>query len=495
MGKHLIAGLIGAKMKPQLGARGLLHEIRQTSQLMSSLGFSDADEYTQALVNLSAEFLPLPEVIKQLSAQPHTVHRTRLLNNALVAAVYLSKASDLKSLRAHGAEIVPPDSALGEPLTVAACHANPNLFFHVAHESLRTGDKMQQRLCASRLLIALSSAATMDQKEVFSDELRALLDELEEPESVAYTIMLRSALLAGSTGVVTKLASWLKDEDSRKRYIQDDRSWLEIMRLACVGDYREIVDVGCTYTSALDIDNGNDLLLQDASMAGHLQLVRSLMKYPSTDLGRDTSIWWAARNSRWDIVEALEENTLTLQNFLNALSGAFSQNKRAASKNCTRGPGHSQYSDLVDLFLDVTDMKDLVCRRQDPLNGQINTHEQPRGPRVWSEDDILANAMGPEVRALHESCLTGEIPNFSLELSKIPSVASLHGALPGCFSYAIESTNVSLIHYLSARFPQGRFFIAGSSSSTKSIGVFQVLLDHGWKINATNSPRNLSPLA
>lgn len=482
MGKHLIAGLIGTRMKPQLGAGGLTCEIRQTSQLMSSLGFTDADEYTQALVNLSAEFLPLPEVIKQLSAQPHTVHRSRLLNNARVAAVYLNKASDLKSLRDHGAERVPPDSAFGEPLAVAACYANPELFFQIAYESLRTDDKMQRRLCSSRLLIALSSAANLDQRDVFCDELRALLDELEEPESDVYAIMLRSALLAGSTGVVTKLASWLKGEDSRKRYIQDDESWLEIVRLACVGDYREIVHAGCTYTSALDIDNANDLLLQDASMAGNLQLIHSLLKYPYTDLGRNTAIWWAARNSRWDIVEALEGLSFTLQNFLHALSGTFSQKKRRISMSLANKPEQPAYSDLVDMFLHVAEMRDPdFIARNSPHDGN-STQERPRDPEDMSpsQEDPFVRWFGPQRLALSESCLTGEISSFTLELSRISDAASLdEHVIRACFSSAITSSNVSLIHYLCAKFPRDRFLQTSLVASRESTAVFQVALDHG----------------
>ena len=95
MSKAMVAGLIRSKLRKHKDERALTRDVLRTVSFSTAcLVNVDKDAYTDTLVHLAADNVPLCEIIRGLTRDSNTPDtRTCLLENALVATISLDQGS------------------------------------------------------------------------------------------------------------------------------------------------------------------------------------------------------------------------------------------------------------------------------------------------------------------------------------------------------------------------------------------------------------------
>jgi len=289
MSSGMVAGLMSSKLKIKPDLRPLTREICWTVQSVQSTHWiAIANEYMYAFAHLAARCLPLPVILKGLSIVPGIAgekwHNDS--GNALVAALYMNKPSVVELFLDRGAPTFCRTISFGAPLTIAACHASPSTFHLMARNAMSIEDGTSKRLAASRLVAALVQAAACDRPEIFCEETWALLVPAYDhgPRRAIQVSIIRSALLAGHVRVIHALSDLLEKHKpiyevdvQNAQIVWEDR--LEVLRPASADNHEGMLSLILGFLEGHRYNKGIEMLLEDASRAGHLNIVRLLLVY------------------------------------------------------------------------------------------------------------------------------------------------------------------------------------------------------------------------
>lgn len=284
MNKHFVAGLIRAKLNACQKLRPLTLEIKSTVQLIQLLlGEAEATDYLDALVHLAVNNLCLPQIIKRLApveaSSTITFSRATLLTNGLVAALFLKRHSHVEALLQLCAQAHSQTHSFGEPLYVAALYADPRTFCDLIDATMATRQQTTRQLLESRLFVALERAASAGRALIFNHDLHESLGRIchHYPRRVYYESALKGAMLASCAEVGEALLNLLRIEGDG-RLLSDNKSfWIEILRLSCSGNSRDIAQQVLDDTGIQGWSGSLDLPLEDASRLGNFELVTLLM--------------------------------------------------------------------------------------------------------------------------------------------------------------------------------------------------------------------------
>nr|POE75501.1 hypothetical protein CFP56_53613 [Quercus suber] len=504
MSKSMVAGLIHYKMKSEPHTRPLTSEIRETLQLIESIpGLGDTTGYNEALVQLAAEALPLSEVIGRLSARSYkTAHRSSILENALIAALYQNQISHIETILACGAQPHRRTYSFGEPIAVAACYAGLDSLYLVVQKASLLKDELCDKLVASRLLAALEKAAGKGRSDIFAKGMPVLIDIVGpgEPRYLFYTTALSSAILAGHGHVVDTITDILNKDDYLFTSRDDHASWLQLARLASSENYEDVLALAIKFSSKADLLHEMEKLLGDACRQGHVNIVDMLMTNVEPHLDWYTNaVYWAARNAHWKVLAHLNSRDPRVgsQCITTALCGASMCGKSGTTQVLrTIDTWHKlteavenfdgAYFSVIDELLKDRDQTELLSRHISVTSRQLRLKEQEAYVDQW---------WPPPNLPLRKACASGDISFVHDEIKNDPSQgAGISTRYVGCFSTAIEFNHPGILLYLCQKMSHSRSFNYGPALRAKSIAIFQVMLDTGWDIDEVQSKIHSSSL-
>lgn len=524
MNKHFIAGLIRAKLfSPWQKLRPLTQEIKSSVQLISSLlflgvlGEAEASDYLDALVHLAVNTSTgacLPEIIKRLApveaSATITFSRATLLNNGLVAALFLKRHSHVEALLQLGAAQAQAHSqthSFGEPFYVAALYADPRTFCDLidATTATRQQTTCRRQLLESRLFVALERAASAGRALIFNNDLHESLGRIchHYPRRVYYESALKGAMLASCADVGEALLSLLRIEGDG-RLLSDNNMksfWIEILRLSCSGNSRDIAQQVLDETGIQGWSGSLDLPLEDASRLGNLELVTLLMSYHSDHNLRSVSgaIFWAARCAHYEILEILVEssskdNVLTMAD---ALCGASISGSQAMSRVLELVPAwrwanarsctDCTFAQVIDMIVESKFCVSSASMHETTPNSAGKTSltiEEGEPDTPYPDSAIFDNLMSPEEITLRGACARGDFFSIQQTLNEHASQYVGSGrAFGSCFTEAIRCSHPGVLLYLCEKLPGCQFFSSDAVVEARSTTILQVILDHGWDMN------------
>lgn len=509
MNKHFVAGLIRAKLNACQKLRPLTQEIKSTVQLIQLLlGEAEATDYLDALVHLAVNNLCLPQIIKRLApveaSSTITFSRATLLTNGLVAALFLKRHSHVEALLQLCAQAHSQTHSFGEPLYVAALYADPRTFCDLIDATMATRQQTTRQLLESRLFVALERAASAGRALIFNHDLHESLGRIchHYPRRVYYESALKGAMLASCAEVGEALLNLLRIEGDG-RLLSDNKSfWIEILRLSCSGNSRDIAQQVLDDTGIQGWSGSLDLPLEDASRLGNFELVTLLMSRHSKLNLRSVNgaVFWAARCAHYEILEILvesssEDNVLTIAD---ALCGASISGSQAMSRVLDAVPAwrwanarsftDCTFAQVIDkileskLFVSSASMHEITPNSAGKTSLTIEEGEPPNAPHRYSA--IFDNLTSPEEITLRGACARGDF--FSIQQTLNAHASQYVGsgrAFGSCFTEAILCSHPGVLLYLCEKLPGCQFFCSDAVADARSTTIFQVIIDHGWDIN------------
>jgi len=493
MGKEFIEGLISAKLKSPRNSCLLVTEIRQTLQTTRTLPELEGSySFSQALVHLAAFYLPVPEVVRRLSQESDWISaHTDPLNNALAAALYTGDITAVEVLLNRGVRPSATTYSFGDPVAIAACHAGYPCLRLLVDKALSQGDEYNHTLFASRLHKALAQAAAYSQADVFQKGIREVLTAIavHEPLHAIIASCLSSALLVGHTAVVEALTKILQQNMICLLDHADDPCWLEILRLASSHGQEDVLMLILDSLQALHSPRNMEILLEDASRAGHSSIIYLLARrYPVTmDALATSAVFWAARQQHWRAFSALLtlDRCDDLATLATALCGASIHGPDVLSKVLRIFKSWHDpcwiYDSAGGRFEDMID--NLVHQRlQCTLYPDVPRRVYPEPPLSFDMSGGGNNGVTPSCILLKSACSIGNIVAVRDTLATMSSHEILRISA-SCFSTAIREVHPATLLYLCRRLPERRYFHTETALHDRSTAIIQILLDEDWDIN------------
>lgn len=544
MNKSLVASLMRAKLGKNQHERVLTRELLRTVDLVETiLGHDLRAIYTNALVRLAVEELPLHEIMRGLSRNQELQFTcSDPLENALVAALSLDRQAHVEVLLDQGAEAPYRTKWFGDALIVAARDVQVETFSVLLAKRSATENPRREPFMASRLAFAFERSAAHGRADMFdfnfwSQSWRTCLNfrlmPILEPA-------LESAILAVHDHIVIAIFQLLKANDD---HLMASRNgfWHEMLRLAASNGSevatRRILD----RTNLVQSEATVDLPLEDASRNSHKRLVELLLSY-RTDRNLTSyrgAMYWGARNARYDILDVLFQSLRPTDpsHFADALCGASIHGSVGFRAVIESAGEHSPlniptslegktYAQLIDqmyerepparppikdfprfLYIDKSDETPplhLNLLSQEEFDGTDSSlPPPPASPTPPPPFDLIPlgtqEAMehtsdaadtqawfdelkGGEAKRLERACATGHMPAILFSADLV--ARSEHPWFRGAFITTVEHQLPAVLEYLCESYPKEKFFIDCSVVHVRSIAVLQTLLDHEWIIDA-----------
>ena len=499
MSKAMVAGLIRTKLRNHQEERALTREVLRTvSFITASLISVEKDVYTETLVRLTADSLPLYEIINGLSRDslpPDT--GVCLLENALAAALSLDQTSHIQALMNLGAEAQSRTKWFGDALQVAASYAAPKSFFSVLGNALATDDQVKKRLTASRLIMALEHAATQGRACIFCTDLWTSIEGTYDHCLVhkVFEPAIKAAALACHDSVILAIFDLLRSRDGNFLYASQDTYWTEVLRLAASNGSETTTQLILSNTAIVDVKGSLNLVLEDACRTGRTAIVKLLIAH-HTGHNIDSyagSVYWAAREAHYDILSLLFRNLARpgascvgdalCGASVHGFSGISAVIETAADwisvKNSLELDGKT-FAQIIDILFEAGSLSDLG-----PDGG---LPELRRSSSEMLEDDIFRDLMPREHLQLEQACREGDfstVRDMVVQFGAEDTAACSYSA--GAFSQSIIHQRPGILQFLCEKFPRNKHFTTGAASKVRSTAIFQILLDNGWTVHALSS--------
>ena len=504
MSRSMVAGLIHAKLRNIPEERALTRDILHTVGFINT-NLDDVEQktYTDTLVHLAADGIPLYEVINGLTRVSNLPdHGTALLENALAAGLSLDQPSHVQALLNLGAKAQSRTKWFGDALQIAACHAATDRFFLILKKALTTDDLSKKRLTASRLVMALECAATEGRADIFGTDLWAYIEETYD-HCLLHKVLepaINAAALAYHDIVIIAIFALSSTHNRNFLDACDDMFWVEVLRLAASNGSESMVQLILNNTAVVDVKGSLNFPLEDACKTGRIRIVEMLLaKHTGHNLDWYAgALYWASRRAYYDILSLIVSilPQIEASSLAEALSGASVH-------------GVSSMSAVIDVFEVAIDLGTL--KKTATLVGQtfVQLIDSIVEANIFSSSDvdqdileipgnppggdIFEYGLSAEQRQIGRACREGSFLAVHKLVSQSCDEYGAEGNLfSGGFSASIRHQRPFILQYLCAKLLRVRFFGDMAISDVQSTAIFQILLDHGWRIN-DDDPNALMP--
>ncbi|KAK3669540.1 hypothetical protein LTR78_010594 [Recurvomyces mirabilis] len=496
MGRAMIASLIHNKLESHQDERALTREILCTADFVATvLGETNREAYKDALVELAVAGLPLHQVLHGLIRDPQLLTgRSSAIENALIASLYMGRGYEMEVWILKGACAGHRTKWFGDALTVACCYADVEMFRSIIRVVSMTDDTLKGDAAASRMVMALESGAASGRLDIFSPGVcydtqvfgtRYGIDEFLKPA-------LKSAALKSHDDVVIAIMSLMKQHDLDASTTLDQQFWDDLLRIAASNGSDIMIRVMLSYPSLVGSSRAFDLALEDACRNGHFSVAELLTATASDhSLRYGGATYWAARNSRHDILRLLFESAAGAPTsylvdalcggavhgypgLLSVLVSAGLQDiARAYDKHAPR-----TFTDIVDDVCKAGLLKDL----------KVDSVEVPeKSDSSEFAEDIFNDLMSVEQVQLERACSKGDFPAVSRILANTAITISQATFFLAGFSESIRQERPGMVQYLCEKLAGQPTFVAEAIVRVRSTAVLQVLLDKGWSTEAFSS--------
>lgn len=496
MSAAMTAGLIHYKLRSHPDERALTREILYTADVVAAvLGEAHREAYTDALVHLTAHELPLHEILHGLARGPRFAATTSSpAENALVASLFIGQPSDTQVWIRTGARARRRTKWFGDALTVACWHTDMETFRSILGVVCMTEDPLQRDTAASRTVTALECGAAHGRIDIFSQDVcrglqkvgaRYGMDDFLKPA-------LKSAAMNSHEDVVMAILELIREHDVTIFTKPDPHFWAEFLRIAASKGSITTIRTLLSYPTLVNFTRAFDLPLEDACRNGHLS-VAELLTTTGTDLTLQSyagSTYWAARNSRHDILRLLFERTAGSNSCLvDALCGAAVHGySDILSVLVYAGLGDMSRAYEEHAPKSFVEIVDDMCQAGLLANMAADFLENPQQSDYFESTGIIFDDfMSTEQMQLETACSKGDFPAVYRILAQSISFTSRPTLLMAGCSESIRQERPGMVQYLFEKLEGQLLFVTEAFLKVRSTAVVQVLLDRGWSLEAYSS--------
>ncbi|GAB7366157.1 hypothetical protein MBLNU230_g7719t1 [Neophaeotheca triangularis] len=494
MSKPMVASLIHSKLKAEPEQRPLTKELAHTVRFAESVfGPGQTTHFTNTLVQLAANHLPLYEIIDGLSwSSTATDSHFTVLENTLAVALYLDRPSHVETLIKLGAKAQVRTMSFGDPLTHAACHGQLPTYLLILGVSMATDNETIRRLVSSRHVLALRQAAVFGRADLFCRDLYTSMEHMYAYYGVigVYEPIIKAATLASRVEVVFAVFRMLDGQNADILNVFGEEFWVETLRLASSNNLGSVVGFILSRTSILSRHGSLNFPTEDASRSGHLSVLALLIANHSEDnlTSWGGIVYWLARGAHYDALSSLLADPKGARPSLvrDALSGASSHGARGMIA-ILRIVGEDLGKDFSglgsEIFSEVIDS--ITCASCDDVQESgVTTTASAGTPAQPYEGDIFQDLTPPEDIELAGACARGNFPVVRRIVAKhADQRPPLHSVSTSCFMECIKHNRPGILQYLCEKVPESARYLRIDMRGVLSTATLQVLLDHGWDIN------------
>ena len=494
MGRAMIAGLIHHKLESYQDERALTAEILRTTDFVAAaLGEINREAYKDALVELAANELPLHEILHGLAREPWvSIAESSSVENALVASLYIGRQSEMQIWLHQGARAGHRTKWFGDALTVACCYADVGMFRSMLNVVFMTDNTLDDTVAASRTVMALECGAAAGRVDIFSRDVCRDIQNSGARYSMSDFLKpaLKSAALDTHEDMVIATMSLMRQHSLDAFTTPDHQFWAECLRIAASNGSDITVCTILSHPMLTNMLRAFDLPLEDACRNGHLSVVQLLTakstNYTLQSYGGAT--YWAARNSRYDILRLLFDSaagspTSCLVDALcgaavHGYSGFSSVLVSAGAQDIARAydkHAPKSFTDIVDYLSQNGLLTDLIV-------DSVRLVQEDASSEL--AENIFNELMSPEQLQLERACSKGDFPAVHWPLAQTGGANSQVTFHSGSLSESIRQERPGMVQYLCDKLVGQPKFVTDAILDVRSTAVLQVLLDKGLSTEA-----------
>ncbi|EME80198.1 uncharacterized protein MYCFIDRAFT_177166 [Pseudocercospora fijiensis CIRAD86] len=451
--KTMLEGLLTSKLKIKGEWRPLTREILRSVQVTrTTIEGAAEDLYERAFVRLALDQLPLSRIVQDLVPTGTSCERNaaRLLDNALAAAVFLNRASDVQAFMELGANASGRTTWFGDTLVVAGSHAGVDVFYLILRATLRS----HRNLAISRLIMSLEHAAERGRAALFCPRLWAEIERLFTDLSPSHCFgpALKSAALASQNSTVLAIFELLHTHGVALEVAFSNEFWAETLRIVAANGSICVAQLILGNTSQFQHPGSLDVHLEDACRNGHFSMVRLLISHKQVN-SYAGAMYWAARGLHYEILRFLSchpprSGSMSVED---ALCGAFADRTHLASVMETM-------SSLTSV--DQASREQSFCQMAVRLQlDAVRAHNQQNNPPAETDGDPFQSLLPIGQVKLAQACSAGDFPTFCRLVCAPDEHYAAENYTAGAFSSTINYQRPGMLQFLCEKFPSSKFYL------------------------------------